>query len=270
MAVKIGNAVHDEHGKARGGQPGDQTGKEVQIQDWYPNKKDWRVFRPKSSTDARKIAAAMRAACENDLIGYDQGNRNSFYAEAAKVGFDPALVTTPCETDCSAALRVCLAFAGIKLPNFNTASEPSQLLKSGRFDELTGAEYTDTSDRLREGDVICTASKGHTAVILTNGPKAEDLDPEPAPDPEPEPEPAPDPVPEKKKMIRVKGTVRCREGNGTNYKQIRPTVGPKTNPSCTLPYLGQAAEAPYWYQTEWQGRIGWISSKKHLTEIVEV
>ena len=34
MAVKIGNAVHDEHGKARGGQPGDQTGKEVQIQDW--------------------------------------------------------------------------------------------------------------------------------------------------------------------------------------------------------------------------------------------
>ncbi len=262
MAVKIGNAVHDENGKARGGQPGDQTGKEVLIQNWYKNKKGWRVFRPKSSTDARKIAAAMRASCKNDAVGYDQGqgDRNTFYDEAAKVGFDPALVTTPCETDCSAAVRVCLAFAGIMLPNFNTASEPSLLLKSGRFDELTGAEYTDTSDRLREGDVICTATKGHTAVVLTNGPKAEKLDPEPAPEPEPE----------KKKMIRVKGTVRCREGNGTNYKQIRPTVGPKTNPSCTLPYLGQAAEAPYWYQTEWQGRIGWISSKKNLTEIVEV
>lgn len=269
MAVKIGNAVHDENGKARGGQPGDQTGKEVLIQNWYKNKKGWRVFRPKSATDAKKIAAAMRAACANDAIGYDQGHpdRGTFYTEAAKVGFDPSRVTTPCETDCSASVRVCLAYADIKTANFNTASAPGVLLKTGRFEELTGSEYTDSPDRLRAGDLICTRVKGHIAVILTDGPKA---DPAPEPDPEPVPEPEPAPAPEKKKMIRVKGTVRCREGNGTNYKQIRPTVGPKTNPSCTLPYLGQAAEAPYWYQTEWQGRIGWISSKKNLTEIVEV
>ena len=45
--VYIGNAVGDEHGKASGGEPGDQTGKELQIQPWYKNKKGWRVFRAK-------------------------------------------------------------------------------------------------------------------------------------------------------------------------------------------------------------------------------
>jgi|GEM_PF-1565473 len=264
MAVYIGNAVHDEHGKARGGAPGDQTGKEVLIQKWYANPKGWRVFRPKSATDAKKIAEAMRAACANDAIGYDQGNpdRGTFYAEAAKVGFDPSRVTTPCETDCSASVRVCLAYAGIKTSNFNTASEPGILLKTGRFEELKGSDYTDSPDRLRTGDVICTRVKGHTAVILTDGPKADSV-----PDPEPEPEPGP--APEKKKMIRVKGTVRCREGNGTGYKQIRPTVGPKTNPSGTLPYYGQAEESPFWYVTEWQGRVGYITNNARYTEVIE-
>ena len=48
MTVYIGNAVGDEHGKAAGGEPGNQTGKELYIQPWYKNKKGWRVFRPKS------------------------------------------------------------------------------------------------------------------------------------------------------------------------------------------------------------------------------
>ena len=43
MTVYIGNAVGDEHGNARGGEAGDQTGKEVKIQPWYLNKKGWRV-----------------------------------------------------------------------------------------------------------------------------------------------------------------------------------------------------------------------------------
>ena len=34
MAVKVGSARIDEYGKARGGQAGDQTGKEVSTQNW--------------------------------------------------------------------------------------------------------------------------------------------------------------------------------------------------------------------------------------------
>lgn len=267
MAVYIGNAVHDEHGKAKGGTPGDQTGGEVVIQKWYKNAKGWRVLRPKDADAARKIAAAMRAACENPAVGYDQGNpdRNTFYTEAAKVGFDPSRVTTPCETDCSASVRVCLAYAGIKVANFHTGNEASVLLATGKFTELTGAAYTDSSNRLKAGDVLITSVKGHTAVVLNDGPKA-DKDPDPAPEPEP---PAPEPTPGTK-MIKVKGSVRVRTGNGTGFPQIKPTVSKRTNPSGLIPYNGQATESPYWYMTTWQGQPGYITSKKQYTEVVEV
>ena len=259
--VYIGNAVHDENGKAKGGAAGDQTGREVLVQKWYKSPKTWRVFRPKPKADAEKIAAAMQAACDNPNIGYDQGSpdRNTFYTEAAKVGFDPSRINTPCETDCSASVRVCCAAAGIKLGNFNTVSEPGVLLKSGRFTEMVGKEYSDSSDLLCRGDILCTSIKGHTAVVLNDGSKVK-----------PDPAPAPEPAKKTVTMIKVKGTVRCRYGNGTNYPQIKPTVGPKTNPSGLLPYLGQAVESPYWYKTEWQGEAGYISSKKSLTELVEI
>ncbi len=269
MTVYIGNAVHDENGKAKGGQPGDQTGREVVTQPWYKNKKAWRVFRPKDRDVAKMIAEAMRSACANDLIGYDQSDRNTLYAVAGKVGYDPARVTTPCECDCSSLVRVCCAYAGVMLGHFNTASEPSILLKSGRFDELVGTEYADHSDRLREGDVLVTSVKGHTCVVLNDGSKA-DVDPEPAPDPAPEPEPEPEPDPViTTTMIRVKGSVRVREGNGKDHAQIRPTVNRTTNPSGLLPYLGQATDEPYWYMTTWQGKPGYITSMKKYTELVE-
>ena len=59
MAVKIGSARIDENGKAHGGQPGDQTGKEVSTQSWYLSSKGWRVFRAKNPGVAEKIAQAM-------------------------------------------------------------------------------------------------------------------------------------------------------------------------------------------------------------------
>ncbi len=242
MKVYIGNAVHDENGKAKGGQPGDQTGKEVVVQAWYKNSKGWRVLRAKDGTAARKIAEAMRNACANDAIGYDQGDRNTLYTEAAKIGFDPGRVSVPCETDCSALVRVCLAYAGIKVSNFNTANEAAVLMATGKFTELTGKEYTDASDRLREGDVLITKVKGHTAVILNNGPKADDDPVPPAPEP-------PTPTPGTK-MIKVKGSVRVRDGNGKNHAQIKPTVSKRTNPSGLIPYNGQATDSPYWYMTE--------------------
>lgn len=268
MTVYIGNAVCDEHGKARGGQPGNQTGLELQKQEWYLNKKYWRVLRPKDREVAKKIAYAMAAAVKNMNIGYDQSRaRNSLYTYASKVGFDPGRVTTPCATDCSASVRVCLAYAGIMVDNFHTGTEAVILMKTGKFTELTGTEYTDHPDRLKEGDILVTRTKGHTAVVLNDGPKAE-KDPEPTPEPpEPTPEP-PEPTPTKT-MILVKGSVRVRTGNGKDSPQIKPTVSKSTNPSGLLPYNGQAEESPYWYKTEWQGQPGYISSVSKYTELVE-
>lgn len=174
MAVIIGSARGDENGGAHGGQPGDQTGGEVSTQNWYKHSKGWRVFRAKNAEVAEKIAWDMQAACDNPHIGYDQYDRLTLYDVASHVGFNCANVDVDVETDCSALVRVCCAYAGIDLPNFNTETEPSILLKSGAFVELTGAKYTDSSDYLRRGDILVTRTKGHTVVVLTDGPKAYD------------------------------------------------------------------------------------------------
>ena len=173
MSVKIGSARIDEKGGARGGQAGDQTGKELSTQDWYKHSKGWRVFRAKSPVAADKIAQDMQWACDNPHIGYDQDQRGTLYNVAKAVGFNCSLVKENCETDCSALVRVCCAYAGIMIPNFRTPDEPQKLLDSGAFVELVGAKYTDSSDYLRRGDILDTRTQGHTVVVLSNGPKAE-------------------------------------------------------------------------------------------------
>lgn len=173
MAVIIGSARLGENGRITGGKSGDQTGSEVATQNYYVHSKGWRVLRAKDAAARKKIATAMRAACKNNNIGYDQNSRNSLYSLAAKVGFDVSKVTAKCETDCSALVRVCCAFAGIKVKDFITSNEASVLLASGAFSELTGDKYTKQSAYLAEGDILVTKTKGHTVVVLTDGSKVE-------------------------------------------------------------------------------------------------
>ena len=179
MSVKIGSARIDERGKAYGGKAGDQTGREVSTQDWYLHSKGWRVFRAKEPAAQEKIAKCMQAACNNPHIGYDQYQRNSLYTEASKFGFDVSKVTKDVETDCSALVRVCCAYAGIMgLPSdFRTGNMPANLMATGRFSELKGDKYTKQSAYLRRGDILVTATSGHTVVVLSDGPKADEDQP---------------------------------------------------------------------------------------------
>ena len=172
MAVIVGSARIDENGKATGGSAGDQTGKEVSTQSWYNHSKGWRVLRPNSADKADKIAYAMQAACDNNKIGYDQNQRNSLYNYAKAVGFNPSKVTKACETDCSALVRVCCAYAGISVGDFSTSTEASKLLATKQFTELTGSKYTKSSEYLLRGDILVTKTKGHTVVVLSDGSKA--------------------------------------------------------------------------------------------------
>ena len=176
MSVKIGSARIAENGKAKGGKAGDQTGREVSTQSWYDQKdakKAWRVFRAKNQAQAEMIAQDMQWACDNAHIGYDQGQRGTLYDVSKPLGFNCAKVKTDCETDCSALVRVCCAYAGIMLPNFRTPTEPAVLLNSGAFEELRGDMYSHSSAYLRRGDILVTSTQGHTVVVLSNGPKAE-------------------------------------------------------------------------------------------------
>lgn len=167
--VVIGSARIDEFGHARGGKSGDQSGKEVSTQNWYKHSKGWRVFRCIDSHKAMLIANDMVYACHNDKIGYDQNQRDTLYSESKEVGFNCSRVFTPCECDCSSLVRVCCAYAGIMLPNFNTTTEATVLLNSKMFVEMKGSKYTNSPNYLQRGDILVTKTQGHTVIVLDNG-----------------------------------------------------------------------------------------------------
>ena len=166
MAVIIGSARGDERGKATGGKAGDQTGREVSTQNWYKHTKGWRVLRAKDPKMAQYMAEAMRKACDNKLIGYDQSQNQTLWNAAKLVEYDPAKVAKSVETDCARLVRVCAQYACVKvglnvtIPDFYTANLASRLLSTGLFTELKGSKYTGQSTYLGVGDVLVTCTKG--------------------------------------------------------------------------------------------------------------
>lgn len=175
MAVKVGSARSDENGNITGGKAGNQNGRELGTQSWYSHSKGWYVLRAKDPEVREKIAKCMEMACKNKHIGYDQNQRNSLYVEAEKIGFNVSKVTKDVETDCSALVRVCCAYAGISVKDFNTSGEAKTLVNTGKFDKLTDDTYCKKSDYLLRGDILVTKTKGHTVVVLSNGSKANDI-----------------------------------------------------------------------------------------------
>ena len=173
--VYVGSARSDENGKAYNGKAGDQkSGKEVSTQAWYKHSKGWRVFRAKDPAHAAKIAEVMKWACGTNLIGYDQWQRHTLYKELQKNGFKSLALSKAVETDCSALVRVCIAFCGINVPEeFRTGNMPKYLLNSGEFVELKGSKYTDQSAYLGAGDILVTKTNGHTVVATSTGDKYE-------------------------------------------------------------------------------------------------
>lgn len=172
MAVLIGSARIDERGKATGGQAGDQTGNEVSTQNWYARSEadvKWVCIRHRDATVREKIAHCMELACMSKHIGYDQYDRLTLYNALKDKGFDIERLDKDVETDCSALVRVCLAYAGVMVDNFTTYNEKTILSKQGNFDIYTDDSYAKSSAKLMRGDILVTSKKGHTVVVLSDG-----------------------------------------------------------------------------------------------------
>lgn len=167
MSVKIGHASIDENNKAKGGNAGDQTGKEVCTRNWYS--KPWTsVIRPNKAATAEKIARAMEQACANDNIGYDQSQRTTLYTKAKEVNWDISKITSKCECDCSSLVAVCVNAAGIGVSkDIYTGNELSALKAAGAFTIYTDAKHTGGSGYLKRGDILL--GSGHTAIVLSDG-----------------------------------------------------------------------------------------------------
>ena len=171
MAIKIGHSSIDENGKAVGGAAGDQTKKEVCIRNWY--KASWdAVLRPKSADIAEKSAVFVEGVCANDNIGYDQGQRNTLYAQAVPVNYDASAIKVKCECDCSSLMHTAVMASGAKLTygsnGFTTRTMIDKLVESGDYEKLTDSKYLTSDEYLKRGDIL--VNKGnHTVMALENG-----------------------------------------------------------------------------------------------------
>lgn len=172
VEVKIGSARSNEKGAVTGGKPGDQTGGEVSTQNWYLHKKGWVVIRPKDKAVAEKIAKCMEMACANDNIGYCQTHRDDLRKISVKYKYSVDKVKVEVEVDCSALVRVCCLYAGVKVDDFNTESQVKKLKNTGMFEVIRDKSVCNGSDKLKRGDILVTKTKGHTVVVLTNGENA--------------------------------------------------------------------------------------------------
>lgn len=168
MAVRVGSARIDSRGKASGDKAGDQTGREVAIENYYVHPQGWYIIRAKDPATREKIAKGMERACANNNVGYDQGQNKTLWHEAEKVDWDPGKVKTPCETDCARLVRVCVRYAGIKADDFFTGDELEKLQKTGKF-EIIKDKRCNSSAELMRGDILVTRTKGHTVVVLDDG-----------------------------------------------------------------------------------------------------
>lgn len=165
MSIIFGSARIGENGKTTGGLAGDQKqtasndfSGEVSMQNFYVHSKGWYVIRAKDASVAQKLADAMRTACNNKNIGYDQNERLGII----KNGVSSTVKT---EADCSSTVRACCIYAGFDPGNFTTGNEATALANTGRF-ESKMKYVSDAKTPLYTGDILVTCTKGHTGIIV--------------------------------------------------------------------------------------------------------
>lgn len=175
----ISNCGHDERGKYTGGAAGDQTGTEWEIRSWY--NRPWNcVLRHPDRRVGNMLAELGRAAAKNNLVGYDQGQRGTYWQHLKASNYDPAQITIKCEADCSSGVAANVKAAGYRLgikalQNVSADCYTGNLrvaLKAAGFDVLTASKYLTSDAYLLPGDILLYEGH-HTATNLDTGSKAE-------------------------------------------------------------------------------------------------
>lgn len=174
---KISNSGYDENRKVKGGQAGDQTGKEWAIINWY--NRPWTcVLRYPDQKVRQMIAELAIEAAKNNKIGYDQSGRTTYWKELQKAGYRPSKITTPCEGDCSAGVIANTRAVGHllnipQLANINASYTRNMRegYKAAGFTVLTDSKYLKDSSYLVPGDILLYDGH-HTATNICIGSKA--------------------------------------------------------------------------------------------------
>ena len=172
----LANSGHDEHGRYSGGLPGDQTGTEWQVRQWY--NRPWNcVLRYPDPVVGNKIAELSRAAALNDHIGYNQGKRMTYLAELERANWQPGMIRVDCEQDCSSGVIANTIAAGYLLgidalkhigKRATYTGNMRQAYKDAGFEVLTDGKYLSSNRYLMPGDILLNDAH-HVAVNLDTG-----------------------------------------------------------------------------------------------------
>lgn len=181
--VRVSNCGHDENNRYSGGQAGDQSGTEWYLLPWYKySNGGWNyVLRWKDEELGGLFADLAIEAAQNNLVGYDQWQRNTFWTQLQAAGYRPSKIWVACETDCSkgtidliravgylkgiADLQKCSAtYTGDMMAWFRSAAGKKY------FDVLTGKHLLDPSVA-RRGDINLNTAH-HVNITVDNGENA--------------------------------------------------------------------------------------------------
>lgn len=181
----ISNCGHDERGKYIGGKPGDQTGTEWHLINWYNRPWTCVLRYPEKAVRALISKLAIEAA-KNNKVGYSQGNpRYTFWQRLQQANYSPNNIKVACSADCSSGVCAIVKAVGYikgiqklkEIPITTTYEMRSYFEKAG-FKVLTAEKYLTSDNYLLPGDILLNDNH-HTAINVTTGKNAVDTDSKP-------------------------------------------------------------------------------------------
>ena len=264
----IANSGKDENSGTQGGKAGDQTGHEAEVRKYYV--RPWTVvLRYPDQAVADKIADLSIAMCLNDNVGYDQGQRTTYWTQLKAVGYDPSKIDAnhkaegDCTSEVSANAKAAGALFGIKalenLPICTSRNMRQEFTRAG-FVALTASKYLTSPDYLLPGDILLYENH-HAACNLTVGSKVrEQWNPEgyAAQHPQDGLEPPVEEIPEYElPAVQITGSsVFVRKGPSTDYGSLGVV-----HQNDRLHYFGYTYPENGWYLVEFEKQTGWVSGK---------
>lgn len=174
MSTLICHASIDERGKISGGQAGDQTGTEVCVREWY--NKPWNLLlRYKDAITINKAISIATKLANSNLVGYDQGDRNTLYKELKKNNFNvDAYIKSGVKTeaDCSSFMFAvwCCVIPSMRYDgNATTTSDMKAYFVSKGFTAYTDSAHVAGIANLQPGDVLVKTGSHTAMVVQTDG-----------------------------------------------------------------------------------------------------
>ena len=166
--MKIIHAVSNEHGRANGGLPGDQTGKEIREANWYD--RPWEVYiEPKDREIGEKAVEIANRICDGDY-GYSQEDRWSGYKAINAYGFE-----STGDFDCSSLCISCYIFAGMPLKAEGyTKTLEKIFLNSGMFRSSRDEKVLHDPSYAVMGGMYLAPGK-HVCMCIENGENAQSV-----------------------------------------------------------------------------------------------